>query len=105
VIEAAADGSSLGNPGPAGWGWFVDDGRWACGGWPRGTNNMGELMAVLDLLRQSADDPQDLRIFCDSRYVIDAVTTWIPGWKTAWLAQVRRQPGAQTSTSSSRSTC
>lgn len=81
MIEAAADGSSLGNPGPAGWGWFVDDGRWACGGWPRGTNNMGELMAVLDLLRQSADDPQDLRIFCDSKYVIDAVTTWMPGWK------------------------
>lgn len=81
IIEAAADGSSLGNPGPTGWGWFVDAGCWASGGWPRGTNNMGELMAVLDLLRQSASRTEDLRVHCDSRYVIDAVTKWIPGWK------------------------
>ncbi len=81
VIEAAADGSSLGNPGPAGWGWYVDEQRWACGGWPRGTNNMGELMAVLDLLRQSETGTEDLRVHCDSRYVIDSVTKWAPGWK------------------------
>jgi len=81
TIEAAADGSSLGNPGPAGWGWYVDEDHWACGGWARGTNNMGELMAVLDLLRQTADRPDDLKVFCDSRYVIDAVTKWTPGWK------------------------
>jgi ribonuclease HI len=42
---------------------------------------MGELMAVLDLLRQTADRPDDLKVFCDSRYVIDAVTKWTPGWK------------------------
>ena len=51
-IIAAADGSALGNPGPAGWGWYVDEQHWASGGWPHGTNNMGELMAVLDLLQQ-----------------------------------------------------
>ena len=28
-IIAAADGSALGNPGPAGWAWYVDDERWA----------------------------------------------------------------------------
>ena len=54
TIVAAADGSALGNPGPAGWAWYVDDDCWASGGWPHGTNNMGELMAVLDLLRQTA---------------------------------------------------
>ena len=81
MIEAAADGSSLGNPGPAGWGWYVDDQQWARGGWPRGTNNMGELMALLDLLRQSADLDEDLTVYCDSKYVIDTVTKWIPGWK------------------------
>ena len=54
MIIAAADGSALGNPGPAGWAWYVDDGCWASGGWPHGTNNMGELMAVLDLLQQTA---------------------------------------------------
>lgn len=49
MIVAAADGSSLNNPGPAGWAWYIDDDTWAAGGWPRGTNNMGELKAVLDL--------------------------------------------------------
>lgn len=82
MIIAAADGSSLSNPGPAGWAWYVDDGHWASGGWPRGTNNMGELMAVLELLRATAvDADQPLRILCDSQYVINSVTTWMPGWK------------------------
>jgi ribonuclease HI len=81
TVIAAADGSALGNPGPAGWGWFVDEQRWACGGWPRGTNNMGELTAVLDLLRQTATVDEDLLIYCDSTYVINSITKWMPGWK------------------------
>lgn len=81
MIIAAADGSALGNPGPAGWAWYVDDGCWASGGWPHGTNNMGELMAVLDLLQQTAHVDDDLHVFCDSKYVIDSVTKWMPGWK------------------------
>ena len=55
MITAAADGSSLHNPGPAGWAWYIDDATWAAGGWPKGTNNMGELTAVLDLLRATRD--------------------------------------------------
>ena len=81
TIIAAADGSALGNPGPAGWAWYVDDGCWASGGWPHGTNNMGELMSVLDLLQQTAHADQPLHVFCDSTYVINAVTKWMAGWK------------------------
>lgn len=81
TIVAAADGSALGNPGPAGWAWYVDDQRWAAGGWPHGTNNQGELMAVVDLLESTAHLDDDLRILCDSQYVINAVTKWMPGWK------------------------
>ncbi|WP_431277469.1 RNase H family protein [Leifsonia poae] len=81
TIVAAADGSALGNPGPAGWAWYVDDDRWAAGGWPHGTNNQGELMAVIDLLDSTAHLDEDLRILCDSQYVINAVTKWMPGWK------------------------
>jgi ribonuclease HI len=81
TIVAAADGSALGNPGPAGWAWYVDEDRWASGGWPRGTNNMGELMAVLDLLRQTAHVDDDLLVYCDSMYVINIVTQWMAGWK------------------------
>lgn len=81
TITAAADGSALGNPGPAGWGWYVDEERWACGGWPHGTNNMGELMGVLDLLQQTAHVDDDLLVLCDSLYVIKSLTLWLPGWK------------------------
>ncbi|MFT3833638.1 MAG: ribonuclease HI family protein [Micropruina sp.] len=81
TLIAAADGSALGNPGPAGWAWYIDADRWASGGWPHGTNNMGELTAVLDLLRQTAGFDDDLLIYCDSMYVINSVTKWMPGWK------------------------
>jgi ribonuclease HI len=81
TITAAADGSALGNPGPAGWAWYVDDDTWAAGGWPHGTNNQGELMAVIDLLEATAGEPDDLHILCDSQYVINAVTKWMSGWK------------------------
>ncbi|UAJ78071.1 ribonuclease HI family protein [Leifsonia sp. ZF2019] len=81
TIVAAADGSALGNPGPAGWAWYVDDDCWSAGGWPHGTNNQGELMAVIDLLESTAHLDDDLRILCDSQYVINAVTKWMAGWK------------------------
>jgi ribonuclease HI len=82
TITAAADGSALGNPGPAGWAWYVNDDCWRAGGWPHGTNNQGELMAVLDLFRATAHVPEeDLRILCDSQYVINSITKWMPGWK------------------------
>ncbi len=82
MIVAAADGSSLSNPGPAGWAWYISDDCWAAGGWRVGTNNMGELQAVLDLLRSTASVPDEpLRILCDSQYVINSVTKWMAGWK------------------------
>ena len=81
-ITAAADGSALGNPGPAGWAWYIDENTWRAGGWPHGTNNMGELKAVLDLLEATAvDADQHLLVLCDSQYVINSITKWMPGWK------------------------
>ena len=81
-IIAAADGSALGNPGPAGWAWYIDDDHWASGGWAHGTNNMGELKAVLDLFEATAPRPEaKLRVYCDSQYVINSLTKWMPGWK------------------------
>ena len=82
TLIAAADGSALGNPGPAGWAWYIDEDSWRAGGWDHGTNNMGELTAVLDLLRATrrvAGEP--LTVLCDSQYVINSLTKWLPGWK------------------------
>jgi len=81
TITAAADGSALGNPGPAGWAWYIDDNTWDAGGWKHATNNQGELKAVLELFRATAHIDDDLHILCDSQYVINSVTKWMPGWK------------------------
>ena len=81
-IIAAADGSALGNPGPAGWAWYIDENHWAAGGWEHGTNNMGEIKAVLDLFEATAHRTESkLLIYCDSQYVINSLTQWMPGWK------------------------
>ena len=84
TLTAAADGSSLGNPGPAGWAWYVDDDCWAAGGWESSTNNRGELTAVLELLRATEAAGlagEELLIQCDSQYVINSLTKWRHGWK------------------------
>lgn len=84
TIIAAADGSALGNPGPAGWAWYVDEDCWAAGGWENSTNNRGELTAVLELLRATAQAglaDEELLIQADSQYVINSLTKWIHGWK------------------------
>ncbi|WP_448850675.1 RNase H family protein [Corynebacterium sp. 335C] len=82
TITAAADGSALGNPGPAGWAWYIDDDNWAAGGWDNSTNNRGELTAVAELLDATAHRVDErLVILCDSQYVINSVTKWMKGWK------------------------
>lgn len=81
TLIAAADGSALGNPGAAGWAWIIDDARWRTGGWKHATNNQAELMAVLSLLQETAATREPLLIQCDSQYVINALTKWLPGWK------------------------
>jgi len=81
TITAAADGSALGNPGPAGWAWYVDDFSWSAGGWKHATNNQGELKAVLELFRATKHINDDLLVLCDSQYVINCITKWMRGWK------------------------
>lgn len=95
MITVAADGSSLGNPGPSGWAWIGPDGAWDAGGWPEGTNNIGELTAVLQVLWATqaaglADQP--LHILCDSQYVINCVTRWMPGWKAKGWRKASKGP-------------
>ncbi|MDO5033768.1 MAG: alpha/beta fold hydrolase [Actinomycetaceae bacterium] len=81
TLIVATDGSSLGNPGPAGWAWYLDEQNWSAGALPESTNNVGELLAVLDLLRQTGESGESLHIYADSQYVINALTKWRFGWK------------------------
>lgn len=81
TIIAAVDGSALGNPGPAGWAWYISEDQWASGGWPKATNNRGELQAVIELLKALEDSGADVHVLCDSQYAINSITKWMAGWK------------------------
>ena len=95
TITAAADGSSLGNPGPAGWAWVISEDCWDAGGWPSGTNNLGELNAVLELLKATAQAglaDEDLHILADSQYAINVISKWSPGWKKRGWVKADKKP-------------
>lgn len=91
-LIVAADGSSLGNPGPAGWCWFVDEKHWQAGGWESATNNQAELTAVLDLLQATSTSGEALEILCDSQYVINCCTKWMPKWKQNGWRKADKKP-------------
>ena len=92
TFTAAADGSSLGNPGPAGWAWYVDEDTWDAGGWPQGTNNLGELTAILRLLEATAETGEELHILADSQYAINVVSKWRLGWKKRGWTKADKKP-------------
>ena len=82
TLTVGTDGSCLRNPnGPTGWAYICDDGRYCCGGRTAGTNQIGELMAILTVLRDFAREP--LQIQSDSAYAIGCASTWKPGWQCA----------------------
>ncbi|MCT0248039.1 ribonuclease H [Synechococcus sp. CS-205] len=87
VVAAACDGACSGNPGPGGWGCLLrfEDGsvRELGGAAAATTNNRMELTAALALMEELRQWPlhPDLRLRTDSRYLIDGLTKWMPGWK------------------------
>lgn len=83
VAEIFTDGACSGNPGPGGWGALL---RWGgrereiFGGEKDTTNNRMELTAVIKAL-ETLTRPVKVRLFTDSKYVMQGITTWIHGWK------------------------
>jgi ribonuclease HI len=88
---AFTDGSSLVNPGgPGGTGYVVLDRarlavrfggtRWVDDGPAGVTNNRMELRAMLDAFH-GLPDGETVEARSDSRYVIDALSKWIHGWR------------------------
>lgn len=83
AVVVGTDGSCVSNPGPTGWAYVAEDGTSACGGLRTGTNNIGELLAVENALRDFADRPLVLQ--ADSSYTIGCSTTWAAGWaRNGW---------------------
>lgn len=84
-LIVATDGACKRNPGPAGWAWATSDGRWESGSLITGTNNIGELLALLNVLTRFSDIP-DLTIEIDSAYVMSAYQSWMDGWaRRGWV--------------------
>lgn len=79
------DGSSLGNPGPGGFGAVILIGGARVvelgGRAERTTNNHMELTALIEGLRRLARESGDVTIYLDSAYVAHGATRWSEGWK------------------------
>lgn len=79
------DGSSLGNPGPGGWGVvmkFRDKVKEISGGEEYTTNNRMELLAVIKALESMKSTNRPIELYSDSKYVIDSVSK---GWLFNWI--------------------
>jgi ribonuclease HI len=84
MIEIFTDGASSGNPGPGGYGVILRSGQHykeLSEGFRKTTNNRMELLAVIKGLEAIKQPKQDVTIFSDSKYVIDAIEKrWVQSW-------------------------
>ena len=81
-VTIFSDGSSLGNPGPGGYGTILRFGKHEkelTGGEPMTTNNRMELIAVIEGLKV-LKEPCEVTIYSDSSYVVNAINEWLDGW-------------------------
>ena len=84
-VVAWTDGGCRKNPGPGGWGVvLVHLGTGTtllrCGGGPEVTNNRMELTAIAEALDAFSRRVR-VEVRTDSRFAIDALSKWMPGWK------------------------
>lgn len=84
-INIYTDGSSLGNPGPGGFGVVMttDKGHYkeVSMGFRRTTNNRMELLSVITALEMLKAPSNNVTVFSDSKYVVDAIEK---GWLRSW---------------------
>jgi ribonuclease HI len=82
-VEIFTDGACSGNPGPGGWAAILrlgDRERELSGGEASTTNNRMELMGAISGL-EALKRPCEVKLYTDSRYVLEGATKWIHGWK------------------------
>ncbi len=82
AVTLYSDGSSLGNPGPGGWGTILEYNghkKEISGSEKETTNNRMELQAVIEGLRL-LKQPCEVEVVTDSSYVANAINSWLRGW-------------------------
>lgn len=84
LIRVYTDGSAKGNPGPGGYGIvmkFQGKEKELSQGFRMTTNNRMELLAVIVALESMKTNKYPVRVYSDSKYVIDAIEKkWVDGW-------------------------
>lgn len=92
-----ADGGSINNPGPGGYGVIIREGnamRELSGGFRHTTNNRMELTAVIEGLKSLEGGPKrPVSVYTDSRYVVDGMSRgWAKKWKKqGWMRDARHR--------------
>lgn len=85
VINVYTDGSSLGNPGPGGYGIILRSGKHykeISKGYRLTTNNRMELLAVIIALETIKKEDSIVHIYTDSKYVVDSINKkWVYKWE------------------------
>ena len=95
-IIAYTDGACSGNPGPGGWGVWLQAGKHEkelCGGEKDTTNQRMELQAAIEALK-ALKKPSAITIVTDSKYVLNGITDWIHGWKKKGWKNSKKEPVA-----------
>ena len=93
-ITIYTDGACKGNPGPGGWGALLEyNGRKKTmhGGEPLTTNNRMEMMGAISAL-ETLREACEITLFTDSKYVLQGLTEWLPGWKARGWRTASKQP-------------
>lgn len=85
TIEIFTDGSSLGNPGPGGYGVVLKSGthrKELSQGFKHTTNNRMELLAVIEALKSIKNKEYKIILHTDSQLIINTLTK---GWLESWI--------------------
>ncbi|MFA7587434.1 MAG: ribonuclease HI [Novosphingobium sp.] len=93
-VEIFTDGACKGNPGPGGWGALLRMGhheKEMSGSEPGTTNNRMELLAAIKAL-EALNQPCEVTLHTDSKYVLDGITKWVFGWKKNGWRTADRKP-------------
>jgi ribonuclease HI len=81
MIEIYTDGSCLGNPGPGGWAYILENEQNA-GGATVTTNTVMEMTAVIKALEKCLELKHDrVRVYTDSNYVKMGLLEWSKNWE------------------------
>ena len=90
------DGACSGNPGPGGWAFILkhpSSGKSLeeSGGEGMTTNNRMELMAAIKGL-EALHTRSKVELWSDSKYVLDGLKEWLPGWKKKGWKTASKKP-------------